>query len=1058
MKNGSGFDRYADVFAGFALALLALGAYLYTLSRGAYFGLSANLIAQRLDLTPELTPNQPLWKSLAGLLAGGSDNAVFRLNLFSALCGAASAGLLYALVRHAVGRSIDTLVVSERRAAVAARLAGVVSALALTFSVPFWVVSTRAHTAPFHVLLLLLAATALARFGKTGGRAPAFLFALLYGVGMAEYEAFWLLAPLAGGYFLFVCWRSERVRPLFLTGIAATALLALSAMYGWGTVRFSGLDGYALRGWTGPGQVLWDYWRIQYFLLARSLPRVGWLTIVLFTILPWLISLLVARRALNEEKDWSYYLLHVLLAGIVATILLNVPFSPWALQPGTARVPVMPYLLTAMTAGYLAAYGWLLPFAWLPDEREPRRPVARGILCVLLSAPLPALTVFAAVRNVSESDARPGEAANRYVREIVASVPERCDWLITEGFLDDLIAIESRQAGRVLNTLNLRAGTESHYVRQVAGKMATPRLRNLAGIDFLRMIREWMVTDRATADTIAVLTTPDLWVEAGYEPRPHGLVFLAADPETPLAAGALAEHRSLWDRLGSLWPILEEGPSYLRPLSGYLRAQAALSANNLGVALEDAGRPHEAVEAYAAARAINPGNASALLNQWALTQAGHAYGDPDALARDMASLREAVEQRGLDIWSLARRHGYVRAPQAFLAMGWGRALSGQPGAGVADMKKALELADADQRSAIRQSLADMHFLSEEDEASEALYFELLAENPDNVRALLGMARLAARKGDADRAVSFLDRAKGAGAEPHVLAMEQATMHLAAGARDQARAVLEEAVERNPKNVRAWAMLAEIHARAGETRELARALRPLENRRDTAPLAPVMRGEAALARGDMPEARQQFELAHAMGNRSRHVLDRLLALAFGAGERGHALRHARELLRMDVRHSMANFVMGMDEQKRGQTDSAEDFYRRSLEGRRLALTLNNLAMLLLERGEHAEAETLVLEGLAAEDAANIAVNLHSTHGLILMRAGRLAEARQAFETALAQPNTLPVVHLHYADLLLRKNERAAALAALDKAETLRAALSDEELATLTELRAKAGVLR
>ncbi len=1054
MKNTSITRRFADVFIGVGLALLALAVYWTTSSSGAYLGWSANLIAQRLGLALDLTPNQPLWKMLAGLLAGVAGDAAIRLNLFSALCGAASVGLLYALVKHTVERSINVTVIDERRAAVAARLAGLVSALALAFSTPFWVVSTRAHTAAFHVLLLLIAIAVLARFGKTGFRRHAFLFAVLYGVGLAEYEAFWPLAPLAVGYFLFVCWREKLARPLFLTAVAGLALLALLATYGGAALRFSRLESYELRGFSGLGPVVWDFWRIQYHLLARGLPRVGWLTIVLFTILPWLICLLVARRALNEEKDWSYYILHVVLAGIAAAILLNVPFSPWSIQPGTGYVRVMPYLLTAMTVGYLAAYGWLLPFGWWPDDRDPRRPVLRGVMCGLLFVPVLALVGFVAVRNYPEADARSGVAVNRYVQEIVESVPERCDWLFTDGVLDDLIAIEADRRGRSLKTLNLRGGQQAYYVRYIAGQMETPRLRNLAGIDLVRLAREWMGSGREAADSIAVMALPDLWVGAGYEPQPHKLVFLAADPGSPLPANAFEAHRRLWDRLEHVWEPLTDAPSYLRPVSGYFRAHAALVVNNFGVTLEDAGRRDEAFQAYAAARAINPYNVSALLNQWVLFQSGQAHEDSDALARDMASLRHAVEEGGLDLWALARRHGYVRAPQAFQVMGWGWALSGQPGAGVAGMKKALELADVEQRSAIRQSLADLHFLSDEDAASEALYFELLVENPDNVRALLGMARVSYRKGELDQAIAYMNRAKDAGADPKILAMEWATLHLATGARDKARIVLEEAVELDPKNMRAWAMLAEIFVREDEPRELARALRPLETQRNTALLVPVLRGEAALNQGDIVEARQQFEMAYAMGNRSQHVLDRLLVLAMTGGEKDQALRHARDLLRADIEHSLANFAMGMAEQERGFPDRAEDFYRRSLIRRRSPVALNNLAMLLQKQGDYAEAETLALEGLALEDKGGVEAHLHDTYGLILMRTGRLAEARQAFEKALASSPPPLVAHIHLAELLLQQGERAVALEMLDKAEQHRAALSPSEQADLDALRQKA----
>jgi len=45
---------------------------------------------------------------------------------------------------------------------------------------------------------------------------------------------------------------------------------------------------------------------------------VGYLTILLLTTLPWLVTLLVGFRALNEERDWAYYILHTILTAMVA--------------------------------------------------------------------------------------------------------------------------------------------------------------------------------------------------------------------------------------------------------------------------------------------------------------------------------------------------------------------------------------------------------------------------------------------------------------------------------------------------------------------------------------------------------------------------------------------------------------------------------------------------------------------------------------------------------------------------------------------------------------------
>ncbi len=84
-----------------------------------------------------------------------------------------------------------------------------------------------------------------------------------------------------------------------------------------------------LRGHHAFGEVLWSLWRDQWFLLARSLPSQGWLVVLIVTALPAAVALMVSRRALNDENDWTYIVLHLVLTGLSVAVLLNAPIAPW---------------------------------------------------------------------------------------------------------------------------------------------------------------------------------------------------------------------------------------------------------------------------------------------------------------------------------------------------------------------------------------------------------------------------------------------------------------------------------------------------------------------------------------------------------------------------------------------------------------------------------------------------------------------------------------------------------------------------------------------------------
>jgi len=156
-------------------------------------------------------------------------------------------GLLYRIVSSAIFAVISTDDRTLGRARAAASLAGITAAIFFAFCIPFWIASNRAYPASFDILLLLATTDLFIGFvmsklqwlklDEEASPAPApgtpmsrgvvqlLLFAFLYGLGIAEFTTFVVLAPVFGLFLLLVLWRSESLRskliiPVVLCGLA----------------------------------------------------------------------------------------------------------------------------------------------------------------------------------------------------------------------------------------------------------------------------------------------------------------------------------------------------------------------------------------------------------------------------------------------------------------------------------------------------------------------------------------------------------------------------------------------------------------------------------------------------------------------------------------------------------------------------------------------------------------------------------------------------------------------------------------------------------------------
>lgn len=1006
---------------GLGLALLAGAVYLVTLSAGPFPGESAAVVARHGGLSPRLSTLNPLWSMIAGVVAGlPFGTLASRLNVFSAICGALSVWLFHMIVAWTVFNSIEPRRTSRVTAVWAAQMAGITASLFLMFSIPFWVVSNRAHPGAFDVLLLLALTWLFHLYTRRLSERLILLFAALYGIGTAEFTTLILFAPAFALYFLFVLWRNEqfRVGLLVRVGIAYAAGLLF---YLLAAGRVCAIETYDLLDLTGYFHAIWTIWREQYGLLARGLPQVGWLLIVVVGVVPWLTAILVCRRALNQEKDWGHYVLHFVMTIVLIGVMFNAKFAPWYFL-GFQKVLVTPYVLLAACFGYLVAYWYLVPGTWwgFPDEKE--LPWFKRWLGGFLVAAAVALVAGAAWRNLPESDGRAARPINRYAGAMIQSLSGRT-WLVTDGGLDHNLLIAARELNTPVKVLSLQWGNSPVYMKYMAGFFDDVRLKSLMEAGMIPFLQEWIRTDPEIEKKLAIVSLCDLWLSVDQAAIPNKTLFLGASRQAEAdMAALLAEHQRFWaETIPPLREVREAGGPLSR-LADFLLRQSSMVANNLGVLLEDAGRPADAFSAYAKAREIYPENISALLNQASMIDRGVVSSKAAAVKKAMGELK-ADQRRRYFVWSLSRFFGYVRTPDAFANLGFTWALSGNPGLAVAGFKRAMELG-LQNTDAAKQTMAALYLAQDQEEQGETLYRELLAKDEKNAAAMLGLSRVAARKGDIRQAGAMLEKAEKAGVPKPRVALEWARLHVQAGEMDKARIMLQELVETTPDLPQAWVLLAGVLLeQKADARELDECVRKLNSLKGQGFSTAVVLGQIAFSRNETSTARRHFDQALALRPNSIPVLEQLLRIDFAEGRRDLGDTHVRQLLALDPGHQLGNYILGSLQIGRKEYTLAENSLRKSLERKENAEALNDLASLLEKRGALDEAEALARRSLKLNPKLYATWD---TLGTILVKRNQIAEAEDCFKKAIScYPDYLEAA-TNLAELYARKGEKQKAL--------------------------------
>ncbi len=1075
IKEVTSHKRKIDWLVSIGLGMLASLVYGLTVSKGVYPGESARLMAVFSGIEPIDLPIYPVWGLIVSWLSGLSFLSLpLRLNLFSAACTVVSVMLMYRLVSFL----IHDIIYEEYSIEYAPRVsvwAGAVSALAFLFAVPVWQAATRLQYQSFDLMLVMVAAHLLLLYAERRWRIFLVLFALLCGVGVVEAASFIPLAPVLLTLLIYVLWKRGDLSLPRVTWMGALVVVGMSLHYVFAKRFFDSHDADLL-GYKSVMDVLVAVWKSQLQQLSSGLPRVGWLILLLMSVVPWVAGGLASFRALNNERSWSQYILHFTLSGLVVLGLTNVAISPWEILKPLGRLPVYSYAMLAMTAGYLVAYWYLLLKVARPRRGHEASALTKKTgdwLGLILTYPLAAIVLLAAIINAFECGGTRGAFADRCANEILNRLGSRT-WFVTDGTLDPHLQLMAKQRGIELNLLCLQKDMSPFYLKSMArlieeknlfDRADMQRMKGSLDLGILPFIQDWFAMDKEIEKKVAVFGVPDFWYTAGITPVPEYFFFSGCrDIKVFKGKPLLADYQAFWADMEKVLPPnknASDDPTIR--LQADLRRHLGFVANNLGVLLEDLENDPDAFTVYTYVHSkLDPDNISALFNRFEMARRGvaAASANKEVIERELKDFIGNLKQK-YPLWSLSRYYGYVRSPELFARLGWGWALSGQTGAALAGVTRAINLLPSDQRSGAMAAMAAIYALSDDRSKTEAVYQDIIKSDPNSRTAMLGMARLAVQEGALEKAKSWLEKAAKSDDKRGALGVEWAVIHLMNNDVGRARLALQEATDLQPKNLQAWAMLAMVQLQQNETDDIEKVILPkMENIAGTVDdyFIQITRAQVAMKKGKNHQraAREGFIRASMLRPDIPGVKDMILQLDIAMNDQEAAELHARQVLRSNRKHALANYVMGSLRLQEGSYGEAEDFLRRSVDTSPSSAALNDLAEVLRRIRKYDEAEQFARQAIKLNPDLYVA---WETLASVLVDANKnLDEAEKAVRKAMELYADDLRIRITLARVLLKKGEIERARETIRIVKSRQNELSKFDQAELARLSDEASVKR
>ena len=980
------------------LTVAALALYGLTIITYAFPGSSATWMAWVSGVDVREVPSHPLLMLLGHWVSGlHGVSLALRLNLLSAMAGALLIGWVYKVVWFLVFEMMREESATTH-ASRNAQFGGFVAALAVATSLPVWQASTLFRPEIFDAALLLASAFLLTVYARSQKTFWLLLFGALYGAGVAESPLFIVASPAMAAFAVMTEWKLSWCRVGRLFGAAWLSLAVLFCTH-YLSARAFALSCGAVPSASVILHVVVSVLREQMDNIATLLPQRLWFPVFVLGVGSSVVTFFAAFRTLDNRRSWSLFILSTVLTVFAMLLLFNVPFSPWGVVAPKGVIPAATYVLAGIGIGLLTA-SWRA-LAVLNDPLDDDVPVdaaetwnkqdepladAPSAICAtsrgigLLMAPvLTAAIIIAGVLNGWRHSRDDGAFADRAADAILDGLQGRT-WMVANGLIDANLLLRAHERGVTLHLLCPYRAREVNYTADILRKVAADpsfsenvklRAASLLTYNFHLFVDDLFATDETIGGTAVCMGLPDIWFGSGWVPVPERLFYGGVKTTEPLKArDLLAEHAVFWEQWKPFLAAPEGSPrelSYRHRVS--LRRHFAFLANNLGVTLDDLGKPVQAFEAYAQARLIYPDNISALLNVFELISRGLHPEMKDSVEQQLRRKVANAHER-YPLWSLSRYYGYVRNYELFVKMGWSWALSSSPGSVLAGLRSAYSLQqDDEKRVALTAMMASIYEMRGDYAQSAVEYKKTLQRDPKNTFAISGLARLALQQSVVEDARKILEAGEAAGAPKRQLRQDWAALYLVAGDLPRARVLLQEIAEEPDASLMSLAMLAMVmieqqDVAAVETKVLPRLVKASEGK--NAYFAQVVQGRVWQSKGKTgyKNARICFHRASLIRPDVQSLSDVLLMLDVALEDQKAAEAHALTILRQRPDQPYANFIMGSIRLEQGQYGDAEGYLRRSASGGAPTLAaLNNYAQVLCRIRKLDEAEKTARRAVA-----------------------------------------------------------------------------------------------
>ena len=364
---------------------------------------------------------------------------------------------------------------------------------------------------------------------------------------------------------------------------------------------------------------------------------------------------------------------------------------------------------------------------------------------------------------------------------------------------------------------------------------------------------------------------------------------------------------------------------------------------------------------------------------------------------------------------------------------------------VADDKLKKALALSEQLGATSLSGKGVCYLQMGDrERAETFFRDALAADASDRDALIGLLGLALERGNAREAETRLKAALAAGmAEGDLLGQ---TIELALLKNDavRARKLLTDAAREHPKEACYWGRLAEVMVNQGDALMVQQSLLPqMEKALESQDryLVDAIRG-VVLCKTDrkrLPEGRQSILKSLSANAAQPKLWNALLNIDMAINRPDFIEADARNRLGLEPDHALANYLLGAQLLRRGEWKGAEDFLRRSVEKKPLAMACNDLAETLRLLKKTREAEGFARKAIALDPAMPFA---HDTLADILYDRGDYAgSAREEAFAAATGPNQ-PDYQLGWLRALVKMGDTAAVRKKVEDLKRAKIAIPEE----------------